>query len=121
MNKDEQNNFKSSPIFGGGIYWDWQRILSLLIAGIYLLIGLIVSSSGSFKDIIGTLLLVSVALILPLACIWFGDEMGDYTGPLSSITKISPGTFIRIGGWILLFLPVIRGMIIWWIDADMRR
>ena len=85
------------------------------------LIGLIASSASPFKDMIGTLLLISVALILPLVCIWFADEMGGYTGSLSSITKISPSIFIRIGGWVLLFLPVIRGIIIWWIESGLRR
>ena len=121
MNEDEQNSLKDGPIFGGGIDWDWQRILSLVVAAAYLVIGVIAASEGSFKDIAGMVLVISVALILPLACIWFADEMGDYTGSLSSITKLSPGFLIRIGGWILLFLPVIRGAIIWWIDSGLRR
>ena len=40
----------------------------------------------------------SLSLLLPLACIWFGDEMGDYIGmlPISGITKPTPGGFSQI-------------------------
>ncbi len=120
-NEDEQNDFKDSPIFGGGIYWDWQRVVSLVVAGTYLLLGIIASSGSSFKNMVAIALVISVALIPPLACIWFAEEMEGYAGTLGSMTKFSPGIFIRIFGWILLFLPVIRGTIIWWIDSGLRR
>jgi hypothetical protein len=48
-------------------------------------------------------------VILPLACIWFGDAMGGYTGLSWDIwiTAPSPGLFVCIAGWILLILPIL--------------
>jgi hypothetical protein len=53
-------------------------------------------------------------LILPLACIWFSEAMGGYTGSgffRGAITKTSPGAFVAFGGWLVLSLPVIAGFI----------
>jgi hypothetical protein len=87
------------------------KILSLIISFIYLLIAYI---SGR-----GELLFKTFGIILlPLACIWFGDEIGAYMGWVGgeSITKItarSPGSLIRLMGWFLLVgLPLIIGIII---------
>ena len=89
---------------------DWfenvSRALSLLIALIYL--GIASYSAPSAAKLLGNLLLVSGALLLPLACIWFGDELGEYVGGGSSITRKSPGWMVKIGGWVLLLLPAIR-------------
>jgi hypothetical protein len=43
-------------------------------------------------------------MILILALIWFGDEMGAYTGPTShgAITAPTPGCMLRAFGWIVL-------------------
>jgi hypothetical protein len=52
-------------------------------------------------------------LILPLACIWFSEEMGNYSGMLMQggpMTR-TPGCFVAIGGWFLLTLPLILGII----------
>ena len=48
-------------------------------------------------------------VIFPLACIWFGDAMGGFTGPAGGIgiTRSSPGVMVRILGWVVLLLPVI--------------
>jgi hypothetical protein len=52
---------------------------------------------------------IGMFLIFPLACIWFADAMGGYTGPTPnmSITKTSPGAFVFILGWVLLLLPLV--------------
>jgi hypothetical protein len=44
-------------------------------------------------------------VILPLACIWFSDAMGGFTGISGSvgITASSPGLFVCMAGWILNF------------------
>jgi hypothetical protein len=52
----------------------------------------------------------SVALAFPLACIWFADDLGEayQDGNLfPEITTPSSGRFVRLGGWILLLLPVL--------------
>ncbi len=68
----------------------------------------------------GLLLRVACFLILPMACIWYGDAMGSITGPMtgllfsgSSITKESPGCLVAFVGWIVLLLPVIALLIAW--------
>jgi hypothetical protein len=83
---------------------DWNRILSVLLAIIYIAAAYFFGSSElSWR--------VSISTILPLGCIWFSDAMGDYTGNMGSmpITQSSPGWIICIFGWLLLLMPVIIG------------
>ena len=84
------------------ITMSWNRILSAAVAAIYV-IGAFATGGGEagFK--------VFGFVILPLACIWFGDAMGGFTGPAGSIgiTAPSSGLFVCIAGWILLILPVL--------------
>ena len=57
-----------------------------------------------------TMVMVGIFLILPLACIWFSDAMGDYTGAGSghgAITSTTPGCLVAFGGWLLLFILLI--------------
>jgi hypothetical protein len=85
---------------------DWNRILSGSLAAIYILISLVAGGlEGAF--------IVALFTITPLACIWFSDAMGDYTGPTNSmaITQTSPGIFVCIAGWILLLMPIIAAML----------
>jgi uncharacterized protein len=56
---------------------------------------------------------VLMILVLPLACIFFGEHMGKVTGArvgLSycrpTITKPTPGFILVIGGWLVLLLPL---------------
>lgn len=58
---------------------------------------------------LGMALVVTGYLIIPLLCIWFGDEMGNYIGTLPgpAINKPTPGCLVRGGGWGLLLLPII--------------
>jgi hypothetical protein len=78
-----------------------SRIASSVLAAVYILGGFATEGGeGGFK--------VMTMVILPLACIWFGDAMGGFTGPAGSIgiTATSPGFFVCIAGWILLLLPI---------------
>ena len=90
---------------------DWfpniSRTLSLVIALIYL--GLALFSAPSAAKLMGGLLIFGGALLLPLACIWYGDDLGEYLGPFPSpgFTRKSPAWMVKLGGWILLLLPVI--------------
>ena len=73
-----------------------------MVAGIYLVIAYAHGGGESaFK--------AGMFLILPLACIWFSDAMGGYTGPTTIIamTGPSPGFAVFILGWLLLLLPII--------------
>jgi hypothetical protein len=89
----------------------WSRTLSLLIAIIYLLIG--VSVTDSPRDVLIVLLVIPAVLLIPLVCIWFGDEVGGYIGALPgpAVTKQSPGWLVTLFGWVLLLLPAILGLV----------
>jgi hypothetical protein len=84
----------------------WNRILSGLIAATYVVIALCGGGAeAGFK--------VAFFLVLPLACIWFSEAMGGYTGPnwRAAITAPTPGVFVCIAGWLLLLLPAIVGIV----------
>jgi len=85
---------------------NWNKILSVLIALIYIAMAF---AAGGVEDAVKVLLFV----IFPLACIWFGDLMGGYVGPTSSmaITEPSPGLMVCIAGWVLLLVPIIAGLL----------
>jgi len=67
---------------------------------------------------LGTFLKGILALLLPLACIWFPDELGSMTTSLPSllsgmpITRTSPGSVVRVVGWVLLLTLTILPIII---------
>lgn len=54
----------------------------------------------------------TIYLILPLACIWFSEEMGSFTGTIRGhrITSTSPGCAVAFMGWVLLLLPPVVGL-----------
>ena len=81
-------------------------MLSGLLAAIYILAALCFGGAeAGFK--------VALFVVLPLGCIWFSDAMGGYVGPnwRGSITGPSPGIAVCIGGWLLLLLPIIIGIV----------
>jgi hypothetical protein len=85
----------------------WNRILSGLLAVIYIVTAL--AGVGAEAGLV-----VFGFVILPLACIWFGDAMGGYTGPTAgmAITTPSSGLMVSIAGWVLLLLPIIIWIIV---------
>ncbi len=78
------------------------KIVSLLIAIGYTLFAIVDGGvSGLF---------VAVALLLPLALIWFPDEMGSFTGCVARgyIDKETPAGCVSVMGWFFLVgFPVI--------------
>ncbi len=90
-------------------YFGASRVLSLVIAAGYLSFLFFAPGNVSVERRIGTVLAVAGYLLIPLLCIWFGDEMGDYTGTLPgpAMNKTTPGCLVKVAGWVLLFLPVI--------------
>jgi hypothetical protein len=65
-----------------------------------------------------------LSLAFPLACIWFADDLAEYYRDgtlLPSITTSSPGRFVRVGGWILLLLPVLLFMLVRALDSIYAR
>ncbi len=89
------------------------RALSLVIAAVYLVVGAL--SADSIAKLLASLLFVGGALLLPLLCIWFGDEVGEYMGtfPGPAINRTSPAWMVKLGGWVLLLLPVIIFLFLW--------
>lgn len=80
------------------------KIISLIIALGYLVVVMV--KVGGLESFLSWLLLV----ILPLALIWFSDEMGNYTGPTGGAglrpDYSSPGCLVRFFGWLLLLAPI---------------
>ena len=84
------------------ITMSWNRTLSAIVAAIYVIGAFATGGAEGGCKVLGF-------VILPLACIWFGDAMGSFTGLSGSIgiTAPSPGLFVCIAGWILLIMPVL--------------
>ncbi|HVM61151.1 MAG TPA: hypothetical protein VMV72_09825 [Verrucomicrobiae bacterium] len=85
---------------------DWNRTLSGFVAVVYLVVAYYGGSGKSCFE-------AGLFLILPLACIWFGDAMGGFIGQTGSglITSSSPGIMVCVMGWLLLLLPAIIAVI----------
>ena len=86
-----------------------SRLLSGIVASVYLCAAI---ATGDARIILN----MTICLIFPLACIWFSDAMGSYTGILSfprpAITRRTPGFFIALAGWVLLLMPLIVGILL---------
>jgi hypothetical protein len=92
------------------LFEDWQRIASLLVALAYLLVSPILFPANSWSHLMADIIMRILSLAFPMACIWFADDLAEYyrDGTLFlRITTPSPATLVKLGGWILLLLPVI--------------
>ena len=91
--------------------WISSRSISLLIVLAYAAFVLVGASASnrSAAAAVGAVVATMLYCLLPLACIWFGEEMGDYIGTLPgpAINRRSPGWMVKLGGWFLLFFPVL--------------
>ena len=89
---------------------DWNRILSSLLAIVYIALAAVFGGAElAFKT--------GLMVILPLACIWFSEAMGGYTGLAGTyaITEKSPAIFVRIMGWTLLLSPIVLAFVARWL------
>ena len=89
---------------------DWNRILSGLVAVAYVVLASVFGGGElAFKT--------GMMVILPLACIWFSEAMGGFTGIAGTyaITQKSPAIFVCVLGWVLLLLPVFLTVIGHWL------
>ena len=78
-----------------------SRILSLIVAGLYLLVAYLAGASKSGGS--GRSFFILLApLIFPLVCIWYGDEIGNWV--VGRITLPSAGWAVKLMGWVLLIL-----------------
>lgn len=78
------------------------KTLSILVAAAYLIAAFTSATPAVGLRVLGF-------LILPLACIWFSEEMGEYTGNWGRhhIDEKSPGCMIAFLGWVILLMPVV--------------
>ena len=83
-----------------------SRIASLVIAIAYLILAYFAGGPSAVVKI-------AIYLTLPLARIWYSDELGACTGVMRGqyINTESPGCLVAFGGWLLLLMPVIMPMI----------
>ena len=81
-----------------------SRLLSLFLVLAY------VTGTGVMAGTLSALKIFA-AMLLPLACIWFPDVMGDFTR--GRVNRRSPPSFVWFFGWLLLLLPMIVGAILW--------
>ena len=79
-----------------------DRVISLVLAAMICIIAVV---AGGGQALVWALLWVALAL----AMIWFGDELGEYTGLMrgSLVTAQSPGCLVRSFGWLFLVGPLL--------------
>jgi hypothetical protein len=85
-----------------------NKVLSVIVTIFYCVLCLI------WFEIDVIMLFLLGYLVLPLACIWLADIIGEFTGIGSRgifISSPTPGIFINIMGWILLLLPIVAVLI----------
>ncbi|MDA3793144.1 MAG: zf-TFIIB domain-containing protein [Elusimicrobia bacterium] len=87
------------------------KIITAIISLFYLGFASFFNGSEGF-------LIMLLFLILPLGCIFFGDELGGVTGVrfrttffAPVVTKPTPGAFVVFIGWVLLLFPIIFGIL----------
>ena len=86
-----------------------MRLLSLIVAAGFIAFHSFGAQPLSIRAALGTALPLFISVLFPLACIWFGEEMGDYVGmlPGPGISKTTPEGLVKAGGWVLLVMVII--------------
>ena len=114
MSKSEKDELIQPPSDDAQSDWglsgDWERIGSLVVAVAYLVVSPILFPAASWAHFVTDILIRVLGLAFPLACIWFADDLAEFyrDGILfPEITTPSRGTLVRLGGWVLLLLPVL--------------
>jgi hypothetical protein len=114
ISESDEDEVTETPIDGSESDWslsgNWERIASLVIAAAYLLVSPLLYPADSWSHLVGYMFMRTLYLAFPLACIWFADDLAEYyrDGNLApEITTLSSGTFVRLGGWGLLLLPML--------------
>ena len=87
------------------------KSLSLIVAILHLSVLFTAYLRSGQEKMLTAFFLILSWIPLPLACIWYGDEMGAWVGRvgLRRITRTSPGHTVRFMGWVLLVLvPILN-------------
>jgi len=79
-------------------------MLTFINRGLSLLVFLTYATGAYYSGGFGLTLKVTAALLLPMACIWFPDPLGEYTGFIrgQAITSSTPAFLVCAGGWLIL-------------------
>ena len=74
-----------------------NRSLSLLVYLAYI-------TAGFTRGGGAVALKLAIGLLLPVACIWFPQPLGDYTGIMRGqlMTSSTPAFLVCAGGWLVL-------------------
>ena len=76
----------------------------MIARAISLLMAIFVIGTMCLTDGAEDAMKAGIGLIFIIALIWFGDEMGAYTGPTAhgAITAPTPGCMLRGFGWVIM-------------------
>ena len=80
------------------------KLIFIVLAFVFLVLALIEAGPFALPGIVFTL---GIAFVL----IWFGDELGAYTG-FAHMWKVTPtpGVLIKIAGWLLLSYSLLESL-----------
>ena len=78
---------------------EWRRVVSLVVAAAY-----VVSAFTRSGQVAG--LEMILYCVVPVACIWFPEALGEYVG--GRITDTSPAAFVSTLGWVVLLVPLLE-------------
>jgi len=91
-------------------FWTLPRVLSLEIAIAQVVV-------AAYLDGTPAAIWTTGFFLIPLACIWFSREMGDYRGIglcwHHPITQPTPASVVCVLGWVLLILPAVVKLALW--------
>ena len=92
-----------------------HRNISILVALGFVALVALGSHSSNVREIVGIILVTGALLLLPVLCIWFADDMGEYASNLFApgLAKPVPGIAIRAAGWFLLVVEFVVLLVLW--------
>src|SRR5687768_7553045 len=102
------------------LFGDWQRIASLLVALAYLVVTPLLYPQETWSHLMADILITILCLAFPLGCIWFAEDLAQYYRDGNLVPEVNtPGNavLVKIGGWILLLLPVLLFLLMRLLDA----
>ena len=99
---------------------DWNRILPVVFAVAYLAIGLYIFISEPSRDTGFIFFFILILIGASVSMIWSEDgASGSWSEMSHGKWRYTPGCFVRLGGWVLLLLPIwlpLIVLLIRWMD-----
>jgi hypothetical protein len=92
-----------------------HRTISAVVALGLIVLVVFASELKNIREVILTILMAGAVLLLPVLCIWFADDMGEYAGNLFApdLAKPVPGIAIRVAGWFSLLVEFVALWLLW--------